>query len=367
MQCGESTYISEWVGQTLESILYGVYLLLFAGCVYICTQVRPSKWLLAVASASMLFITVSFTLDSVAGMLSPVLLDGYYCKGGVCLPCGGTTSQEMAREATLDKLLIAWSGIFFSFNQIVSDGLLIYRAFIVWGRNVWVTILPILLLITTATLGFVDAAVLFREHDIFIDAPPQHLAYLIKLEDHLSNVMLILMMTTNLLLTTLIVGRVWWMTRELGDTLGPRAMKKYHRSMLIIIESGALATISQLVVLIGDLVSATYFTNVAGACTQIFCGIAPLLVIVQVGLGKGAEQTTLRLSNIMDAVPPVSGPMEFLSRTKSTTFSQSDESLEQHEPLIEERVMGSLRNGLRLEGSSPVSPHPGEPHRWNTV
>ncbi|KAF8173190.1 hypothetical protein K438DRAFT_1850672 [Mycena galopus ATCC 62051] len=53
--------------------------------------------------------------------------------------------------------LYAVKDFLFATNNIVTDSLFIYRCFLVWGRNIRIVVLPILMLITTTGLAYLSA------------------------------------------------------------------------------------------------------------------------------------------------------------------------------------------------------------------
>ncbi|KZT20119.1 hypothetical protein NEOLEDRAFT_1076408, partial [Neolentinus lepideus HHB14362 ss-1] len=92
----------------------------------------------------------------------------------------------------------------------------------------------------------------------------------------------------NILMTSLIAGRIYVLARRNAAVLSSRHTKQYMTIVGIILESGALFTAAQVVFL------AIWHLSKAGHCTAwhfLRC-IVPTLIIVRVGSGSSYENTT---------------------------------------------------------------------------
>jgi len=155
----------------------------------------------------------------------------------------------------------------------VADTLFIYRLWIVWSRNNWVVIAPILLLLGSITSGIgieVEIATL-KGSGLFAKSIAAFATSFFSIG-----------LVQNLLTTSLIVWRIW----RVNMGVGARAMgqSSLWPVIAIVLESGALYSANM---------AALLFTYAAGSYAQYICldilvpniGCTFTLIIVRVGLG----------------------------------------------------------------------------------
>ncbi|EEB89087.1 hypothetical protein MPER_12862 [Moniliophthora perniciosa FA553] len=106
---------------------------------------------------------------------------------------------------------------------------------------------------------------------------------------------------TNLVLTGLLAGRIWYIRHTNSKLLGRVYTKRYSALIAIILESGALYPlflIANIVLTFGDFPvkqrlrifhAAAIISNLLG----LVAAIAPTLIVVRAGLGISIEQTTV--------------------------------------------------------------------------
>ncbi|KAF7342457.1 hypothetical protein MVEN_01835000 [Mycena venus] len=173
-------------------------------------------------------------------------------------------------------------------NNIVTDGLFIHRCYVIWGRNIKVTIVPTLSLIATIVMGSVGAS----QHDEI--GGSDHNDY------RLAFKMTIL---TNLTLMGLTAGRIWWIRRDVVSVLDPSVTHTYDMVIAMILESGAIYCISIILYLIAvarlnTLDSLLAISAFRAAIPQIM-NIAPILILVRVGSGRSVDETSS--SGVLDS------------------------------------------------------------------
>ncbi|KAG1746892.1 hypothetical protein EDB19DRAFT_331343 [Suillus lakei] len=187
-----------------------------------------------------------------------------------------------------------------SVADFIGDLLLLYRCWLVWGKQFYVIVLPLL----TALGGFgciLPLPSLVLSINPTSPVPPTEIV-------PLTIAGYALPLCTNIIVTGLIAGRLWYLSRiVIIDEHGKSVISKIAaggRPMMLIIESGALYLVTQLifVVLVAIQNNAESVLSLAG--TQIY-GIASILILIRVGLGISSEQT----------VPAMTTPMEFWSST----------------------------------------------------
>ena len=94
----------------------------------------------------------------------------------------------------------------------------------------------------------------------------------------------ILTLITNVLVTSMIAGRIWWLSKDARSYLARRHTVKYYQAIAVIIESGAIYSSSLVLMLILYTIKTHAERILYDAISQIV-GIAPTLIIVRVGLG----------------------------------------------------------------------------------
>ncbi|KAJ7836615.1 hypothetical protein B0H13DRAFT_1120689 [Mycena leptocephala] len=228
-----------WVG----TFFYGIYFVLFCICIYILLH-RPRN-----LGNTILLVTaiVLFTLASVQTVLNLVL--GAADIDGINVP--------------YDNLSLA-NGMIYVVNNVIADALVIYRCYSVWNRNIYVIILPVILLITTSVFGW----------DILLPLGP----------------FFALSLATNILVTTLTAGRIWWICRQARAYLKTDVQRRYVSCISILVESGVIYSASVLTYLIlGAIPSVSIVQEPVMQVLAQVVGIVPTLIIVRVGLGVSVQ------------------------------------------------------------------------------
>ncbi|KAJ3576022.1 hypothetical protein NP233_g713 [Leucocoprinus birnbaumii] len=162
-------------------------------------------------------------------------------------------------------------------NNLLADALLIYRCYVIWSYSTAVIVLPCLLFATSFGVG------VFYASDLLAMLKSRGYNYMW------------LALAFNILLTTLIALRIWWMARQASKALGPTMARRYYSAMVIIIESGAIYS---LYVLVDQILKTAVDKNILfmdAGLTQVTT-IAPTLIIVQVGFGRQVHdlESTIR-------------------------------------------------------------------------
>ncbi|KAJ7640097.1 hypothetical protein DFH06DRAFT_630959 [Mycena polygramma] len=158
-------------------------------------------------------------------------------------------------------------------NNIVTDGLFIYRCFIIWGRSARIAAFPLLMLVGTTVVGYMAA---FEDNlgaTRYID----------------SRIPFAMTFATNVVLLGLTAGRIWWIRRDACIVLAPAHTRKYNTAIAMILESGAIYCLTVLIYLILYTLSyqnSSPVTAVFSASVPQMMNIAPMLTIVRVGLGR---------------------------------------------------------------------------------
>ncbi|KAJ7034032.1 hypothetical protein C8F04DRAFT_600684 [Mycena alexandri] len=225
---------SLWVGVSalwVSTFLYGVYVVLFCRCMYI--FYRGKNQITLLTSAIVMFI------------LSTTSIIIFLLQGATAY---GTLGLDLATIQTAGAIVYVT-------NNLIADGLLIYRCYVIWNTP-WITVVPLMLLVTTMILG-----------------------YSIQLRSFF-----ILSLSMNLFVPTLVAGRLWWIIRRIRGPGGVATRRKSRNAMIIILESGLIYSL-----LVSIHMGFFHFDDprdeiIYAALSQVV-GIVPTLIIVRVGLG----------------------------------------------------------------------------------
>ncbi|KAI0918347.1 hypothetical protein AcW1_009748 [Taiwanofungus camphoratus] len=262
-----SNDIAALIGFGCEAVLYGAYCILFLISLHVLIWRRRSRDLntpLLFANCMLFFsCTAHFALE----------FNHYY-----------TTLQAtgVPNFANETKRLFG-ADILISLIDFMGDMVLIYRCWLVWGKNYWVIILPFL----TAVSGF--ACLMEVMHLLLSIDPSAPVAPAQVVPLGIAGYALPL--CTNVLVTALIVVRIWYASLKIPDaglSLGTRRTTRH--AMSIVVESGALYLAVQLVFVVLFSIKHPAQAIVAVMAVQIY-GIAPTLIIIRVGLGITTEPT----------------------------------------------------------------------------
>ncbi|KAI0754396.1 hypothetical protein C8Q80DRAFT_1226442 [Daedaleopsis nitida] len=242
---------------------------------------------------------------------------------------GGTGVEGFANETPQ----LIGADILISLSDFVGDLILVYRCWVIWNKSFWVVFLPLL----TATAGF--ACILVVAHFVLMLSPssPVPPAAIVPL----GTAGYVLPLATNIMTTALIVAKLWLTAynaqRRIGDRL-PGAVHAAQRAVAIIVESGLLYLVTQLVFVVLFALGHPAQAIVAVVAVQIY-GIAPTLIVIRVALGISSEHTapcrgsSERSSDTIRAAEPPT----FLPALHSRTGMTEDSGF-------------TLRPGLRADG-----------------
>jgi len=263
---------SLWVGVStlwVSTFLYGIYLVLFCRCMYI--FYKGGKQSVALLISAILMFILSTTTVII------FLLQGATAYG----EAGISGASAVLR---IERLELAGAVVYVT-NNLLADALLIYRCYVIWN-TIWITVVPLILLVTTMVLGYMIQLPLF----------------------------FILSLTINLFVPALVAGRLWWVIRRIRSPSGEITRKKGRNAMIIILESGLIYSLF-VSIHMGFFHSQNPMDEIIYAALGQIVGIVPTLIIVRVGLGvsqNGSEGTTMAGST-----PPTMDSARSLQRQPS--------------------------------------------------
>ncbi|KAJ6582710.1 hypothetical protein DFH09DRAFT_1145761 [Mycena vulgaris] len=163
----------------------------------------------------------------------------------------------------------------YALANIIADGILIYRCYVIWGFNWRPVAFPVFAYVCTiigAILGVLPLSGASERAAVAVCFGTTFF--------------------TNVLAAGLAAGRIWWISRRAAAVLGSRLRRrKYMDLTAIILESGLIYPAALIITLGCFLSPATPTVSVLicmAACYHIVA-IAPTLIIVRVGLGVSTD------------------------------------------------------------------------------
>ncbi|KAI0775779.1 hypothetical protein BD413DRAFT_284875 [Trametes elegans] len=207
----------------LETLFYGQNFVLFWACLSLLTFWRRTpkvnKLLVGIAITMFAFSTAHVSLGFQR------LIEGFIVRRD---RQGGPSAffSDVSIPANVVKVGIH------TVNSILGDSVVVWRCYLVWGRDWKMCVLPILLIIASAICGFAQTV-------YFARAKALHSAFAHNLQIW-NGSLFSLSLATNVVVTILIAMRVWYMFRLGGGSRNFR----YWRVLVIIIESGMIYSVA---------------------------------------------------------------------------------------------------------------------------
>ncbi|KAK7059777.1 hypothetical protein R3P38DRAFT_969904 [Favolaschia claudopus] len=251
----------------VELVFYMIFLAMFFLAAYLFHNNRARsgvRILLYLTSAMFVLGTIQMTLKMVIAVLA-LRLVRLAAKGG-----------SVARTSFIHERLVFFRYTFLITNNALTDGLFIFRCFVVWGRSTAVTILPMFMLVTTTVLGLVTTV---RDNYQFKPLIDQKIPF-------------IMSVATNSILTMLTAGRMWWIGREVRRASTLPTTRSYNTAVVMILESGALYSLCVIAYVVSGAFlspSAIIINNILTGVLFQFVNIVPTLIAVRVSLSRAAE------------------------------------------------------------------------------
>ncbi|KAJ7167957.1 hypothetical protein C8R46DRAFT_1270602 [Mycena filopes] len=221
--------------------------------------------------------TVQFSLHLVSSSLALKLL--------AIVITDSTQHLDPSHPAALEQLywaLVLTQDLVLVTNTVITDGLLVYRCYLVLGRPSKIYIIaPMLVMCGTLATGYVTS------YDQDYSRGPAHID---------PRIVFTLNLLTNFVLMTLTAGRIWWVTRKQREVLGHdlESTSQYNAAIAIILESGAIYCCGLIFQVVSLSIQDSHPTAVYlshGTISQLV-NIAPTLIVVRVGMGHTAPTMT---------------------------------------------------------------------------
>ncbi|KIK64184.1 hypothetical protein GYMLUDRAFT_40471 [Collybiopsis luxurians FD-317 M1] len=176
--------------------------------------------------------------------------------------------------------------ITFAMSDILGDIVLLYRVYAVWGFRKKILV-PLVLLLSIAKAFYIITIVTLIRSTVEPDKPFNSL---VKVSSTFTLVFGVINAFTNVLMTLLIAGRVWWISRMV-EAECTSLRRWYHRTIAVITESGVIYPLY--IILEASLVFSPLWVPNPATVAIITAGLAPTLIAVRVGSGSAYDNQSL--------------------------------------------------------------------------
>ncbi|KAI0029799.1 hypothetical protein K488DRAFT_88395 [Vararia minispora EC-137] len=120
-------------------------------------------------------------------------------------------------------------------STVIADSVVVWRCWAIWNGNLYVLVLPILLVMGTAASAYGAVSQYFLANP----NPTESVSF--------GTAMFAVSLTTNVFVTLLSVGRVWWMSRKLDPSIDAHSARSTYRGVIVLLfETGAIIAIAKI-------------------------------------------------------------------------------------------------------------------------
>ncbi|KAF9066447.1 hypothetical protein BDP27DRAFT_1011583 [Rhodocollybia butyracea] len=213
------------------------------------------------------------------------LCTGTPYRAGNCSPSGTNIHSSIITPAVevhfsaFENLDVAAAATYVTAN-IIADALLLYRCYVVWGARKYIIVGPFLISLVNTTLEKENVSQVLNEVKNGNVGSGENAS--LQTASAISFSFLIVNLLTNLILTGLIAGRIWWISKETRRALGGADDKRIGSIATMVLESGLLYPVA---LAIGLALKLTETVTEVHPILTIIVGMAPTLIMVRTELG----------------------------------------------------------------------------------
>ncbi|TFK47902.1 hypothetical protein OE88DRAFT_759356 [Heliocybe sulcata] len=305
------------VGFALEALLYGLYFGAFATSIAFLGWRRKTtdvNWIM-LTSSCLLFVAATVHLGiSFDNVLAIFVTSRDAIEGPSTL-----VNMTYYQVKSISTMYVC---------DILGDLVLLYRCWLVWEKRFLAVLLPTSSLCALTATSVLSSVELARE--------PTNTNVFASRVGIFAEASLLLSLVTNLSITLLISGRIYYMARRLQ-----RAQKRrYGMVIAMVVESGAIFTAAQIALVVMFSLHSQKIWVMTNSVPQIYC-LAPTLIIVRVGLGRSSSGTGSKQERSSSSS---------LRLSKDLAFARPDQlsSVTDDRPLSTESITGNRSEGYTL-------------------
>ncbi|KAJ6496164.1 hypothetical protein C8R45DRAFT_985114 [Mycena sanguinolenta] len=274
--------VAELAGIVAEGILYGAFSILFGATVHILTRRRKNGAkinlpMLIAALLMMVLATAQIIVDTINIFWAFVNHET-------------PLERQFFLEDATQPIFAAKHAIYFTM-MLLGDSIVIYRCFIVWGRNYWTVVIPALCSLGSGVSAYQTIWAVRHIQSATIAS-----------ETKWGIAVLTLSMSANIIATSLLAYRIWATERALRQSLGGSngySSSSHRRILTIIMESGVVNA-AYLVAYTTVLVIGSHGLEIMAGISTPLIGIIFALVIIRAAIASERQATMIGSSH---AVP----------------------------------------------------------------
>ncbi|EJF62039.1 hypothetical protein BD309DRAFT_1066392 [Dichomitus squalens] len=270
-----------YIGNNFNAILYGVELVLYFMTIRIMLSrkrkhVPTDKYFLLFSTVLLLLNTVFVATEAVFGQEMWIVNANY--PGGMDAYLGDFASVWYQTFGTAASIVL----------NLCSDGLLIYRCYVVWN-DLRIIAGPVIIYLASFSLGIAQ----------LYESGRPHANYFAGLAQKLGIGYTSCIISLEIILTALICSRIYFVGRRYGHAMGEEVGRAYTSAAAIIVESMLLSTLTGIAYLISFARNSDIDIFFLSIYVMMTC-IAPQLVVLRVVAGRAwtREKSTMIQSKL---------------------------------------------------------------------
>ncbi|KAH9990911.1 hypothetical protein BJV77DRAFT_1010015 [Russula vinacea] len=287
--------MSALIAMVCEAFLYGSYTILFAFSIYLKLN-SSHRW--NAANSPIFILGVLLFLACTTHFI--LEFNHFYH----ALNTTGVKGFGNQKNGLVGAVLLI------AITDFLGELVLIYRCWMLWSKNYVIIFLPTL----SAIAGLACLSEVVAQVNSTTPVVP---AFLVPL----GLAAYTLPLCTNVIVTALIAGRIWYMMREIRDADMPT--KTGRAAIDIIVESGMLYLAIQLVYVTLFALRLPAQTIASHMAVQIY-GIAPTLIIIRVSLGMSSMPSGPVISEATSTPRHISTRLHFAHSTATSTDASAN-------------------------------------------
>jgi len=262
---------SLYVGNTFSAILYGIEITLYFNTMKVLWRKkekdpRATRFYMIYSTASFFLITIFLVVNAMFGQEMWIINADFP---------GGSAAYFATHAAVWYETMGTTAAVIL---QLMSDGVLIYRCFVVWN-NTYLLIFPCILWVATFILGIFE---------LYTSGVPTGDAF-VGLSAHIGVTYASVSVGLNVIVTAMICSRIAYFGTAVHSSANRKSMAKYTGTIPMIIESCLPYTISGIAFVVSLGVGSQISILFLSLYVMFMC-ISPQMVIMRVADGKAWER-----------------------------------------------------------------------------
>ncbi|RPD54261.1 hypothetical protein L226DRAFT_575801 [Lentinus tigrinus ALCF2SS1-7] len=262
------------VGGWLASFFWGFYTLLFIASLRLIYKKRRQGINVFTTTSIVLLYTLATTHIALALVR---LIQGFIIYRDTIGPIAYFANVSIRLNVAKDYIYIT--------SLFVGDMVVVWRLHVVWGRNLWVSVFPIVMTFGELIAGYGSVSHYLLPHPTVQSTVPWGTA------------MFVMSMATNIIVTAAIASRIWYITRK-PKAMGLQMPGRYTRVLLLIIESGVIITAAKVTEFTlfrlspPDGIHGTNALYIVFEVMPQITGIVPTMIVYAVNSGYTQQEDT---------------------------------------------------------------------------